>query len=297
MKNELIFGNEPYRIHMYKMEAVKGIAMPEFNYMEAAQFTQAERDFAKQMPFMGNRRVLIVNMEKLTSNELLEQYLTEPASKTDLYIFVGEVDKRLSLYKKFPKDGIKQLDKDMEMLQRWILGYIKRQNCKITRQAYDEFLKRINYELEEVNLYHVKSALKRLCTTQDEITPDLVQRLVQFNEKEEVFRLISLIDEGKTEELFHQADLIVQNGSQNVIGTLSLLLRSYRLLYKINVCGCTLKEAGVYNRTYIPRMSLEQADEGIDIIQKTVNGIKNGRYTQEFALRLCLSKLCNLKQQ
>lgn len=59
MKNELIFGNEPYLLHAYRAEAVKGIVMPEFNLMETEQFTQTERDFAKQMPFMGNRRVLI----------------------------------------------------------------------------------------------------------------------------------------------------------------------------------------------------------------------------------------------
>lgn len=297
MKNELVFGNEPYLLHAYRTEAVKDIAMPEFNLMEAGQFTQTERDFAKQMPFMGNRRVLIVSLEKLAANELLEKYLKEPAPKTDLYIFVGEVDKRLSLYKKFPKESIKQLDKDMGMLQKWILGYIKRQNCKITKDAYEEFLVRINYEMEDVNLYHVKSALNRLCTTQDEITAELVQRLVQSNEREDIFQLICLIDKGKVTELFHQADLIIQNGSQNVIGTLALLLRSYRILYKVNVCGCSLQEVGVHQRTYIPKMSLEQADTGIDIIQKAVNGIKSGRYAQDFAFRMCLSQLCQLKEK
>ncbi|MCH5248337.1 MAG: hypothetical protein J1E98_00320 [Lachnospiraceae bacterium] len=297
MKNELVFGNEPYLLNAYRAEIVKGIAMPEFNVMEAEQFTQIERDFAKQMPFMGSRRVLIVSLEKLVANELLEKYLKDPAPKTDLYIFAEEIDKRISLYKKFPKEGIKQFDKDIGILQKWILGYIKRQNCKITKDAYDEFLMRINYEMEDVNLYHVKSALSRLCTTQDEITADLVRRLVQSNEKEDIFQLICLIDKGKVTELFHQADLIIQNGSQNVIGTLSLLLRSYRILYKVNVCGCSLQDVGVHQRTYIPKMTLEQADAGIDIIQKAVNGIKNGRYAQDFAFRLCLSQLCQLKQK
>lgn len=297
MKNELVFGNEPYLLHAYRAEAVKGVTMPEFNVMEAGQFTQAERDFAKQMPFMGKRRVLIVTLEKLAANELLEKYLKEPAPGTDLYIFAGEVDKRLSLYKKFPKESIKQLDKDMGVLQKWILGYIKRQNCKITKDAYEEFLMRINYEMDDVNLYHVKSALSRLCTTQDEITAGLVKRLVQANEREDIFRLICLIDKGEVTELFHQADLIIQNGGQNVIGTLSLLLRSYRILYKINVCGCSLQEVGVHQRTYIPKMTLEQADAGIGIIQRAVNGIKTGRYAQDFAFRLCLSQLCRLKQK
>ncbi len=126
---------------------------------------------------------------------------------------------------------------------------------------------------------------------------ELVQRLVQLNERDDIFKLIYLIDKGMATDLFHQADLIIQNGGQNVIGTLSLLLRSYRILYKVNVCGCSLQEVGVHQRTYIPKMSLEQADVGIDIIQKAVNGIKNGHYAQDFAFRLCLSQLCQLKKQ
>ena len=58
MKNELIFGNEPYLLHAYRAEAVKGIVMPEFNLMETEQFTQTERDFAKQMPFIDRKSVV-----------------------------------------------------------------------------------------------------------------------------------------------------------------------------------------------------------------------------------------------
>lgn len=164
-------------------------------------------------------------------------------------------------------------------------------------EAYEELHYRLNYDMEEVTLYDVKSALEKLCTTSSEITPDLVKRLVPLNEKEDVFRLIRLIDEKRTVELFHQADLMLENGEQNVIGTLSLLLRSYRILYKLSVCGCTLKEAGVHARTFVPKLTGRQADEGVSIIQDAVNGIKGGKYPLEFALRFCLSKLCQLKNE
>lgn len=297
MKNELIFGNEPYLIRSYREKIIKNISMPEFNLLESEEFTEKERDFARQMPFMGTHRVLILRFGTLAANELLEKYLKEPTAKTELYLFVDEVDRRLSLFKKFPKEGIRQFDKDSDILQKYILGYVKKQGCQIIKQAYDELVQRINYELEDINLYHVFSVLKKLCITGDEITPDLVKRIVQTNEREDVFQLIHMIDEGQKKELFHQADMIIQHGSQNIIGTLSLLLRSYRILYKVNVCGCTLKEAGVHYRTYLPKMTKEQADRGICIIQETINNIKNGRYMQDFALRFCLSKLCQLKNQ
>lgn len=294
MKNELISGTEPYLVKAYRDGVVKGISMPDMNVLESDQFTVAERDFARQAPFLDERRVLILQFDKLSVNELLEIYLKEPSAKTDLFIFVKEIDKRTSLYKKFPKKDIKQFDKDMDVLKRWILGYLKKQGCRITEQAYAELTARINYELEDVNLYHVRSALKKLCSISEDITPELVKRMIPLNEKEDVFRLIELIDKKETIELFHQADIMLQNGEQNVIGTLSLLLRSYRILYKVSVGGCSLKDAGVYYRTYVPRLSGEQAQKGMDTIQEIINGIKNGKYMQDFALRFCLSKLCQI---
>ena len=294
MKNELIFGTEPYLIKAYRDSLVKGISMPDMNVLESEQFTIAERDFARQAPFIDARKVLILQFDKLSPNELLEKYLKEPSARTEVFIFVKEIDKRTAIYKKFPKDGIKQFDKDMAVLKRWILGYIKKQGCRITEQAYAELMARVNYELEEVNLYHVKSALKKLCSTAEDITPELVRKLIPLNEREDVFRLIEMIDRKNTEELFHQADIMLQNGEQNVIGTLSLLLRSYRILYKVSVCGCSLREAGVYYKTYIPTLSGQQARKSMDTIQEIINGIKNGTYMPEFALRFCLSKLCQI---
>ena len=294
MKNELIFGTEPYLIKAYRDSLVKGISMPDMNVLESEQFTVAERDFARQAPFIDTRRVLILQFDKLSPNELLEKYLKEPSARTDVFIFVKEIDKRTAIYKKFPKERIKQFDKDMAVLKRWILGYIKKQGCRITEQAYAELMARVNYELEEVNLYHVKSALKKLCSTAEDITPELVKRMISLNEKEDVFRLIEMIDRKNTVELFHQADIMLQNGEQNVIGTLSLLLRSYRILYKVSVCGCSLREAGVYYKTYIPTISGQQAQKSMDTIQEIINGIKNGTYMPEFAFRFCLSKLCQI---
>lgn len=294
MKFELVFGNEPYLLAAYRRKITEGIAMPDINILVTEQFTEAERDFAKQAPFLDPCRVLVIQAEKLSPNELLEKYLKNPAQSTNLYLFVKEVDKRLTLYKAFGKDHVRQFDKDSGMLQNWVLQYIKKEGCQITREAYAELVGRINYDMDDVSLYDVQSALRKLCTTDKVITPELVKRLVPENEKEDVFGLVQLIDEKRTVELFHQADLMIQRDEQNVIGTLSLLLRSYRILYKISVGGCSLKDAGVYYRTFVPRLTGTQASQGMDIIQDAVNGIKSGRYTQDFALRFCLSRLCQL---
>lgn len=174
--------------------------------------------------------------------------------------------------------------------------YVAAKGCRISASAYNELVSRIHYDLDDVSLYHVKAALEKLCSTADDITPELVARLVAANEKEDVFSLIELIDRKETEELFRQADIMLRGGGQNVIGTLSLLLRSYRILYKLSVCGCTLKEVGVHYRTYVPRLSGRQADAGVDVIQDVINGIKSGRYMPDFGLRFCFARLCQIRK-
>lgn len=296
MSKNLVYGNEPYLIRSYKKRAVEGLAMPEFNLLVSREFSETEKQFAYQKPFCSKRRVLIIELDKLTANEPLESYLKKPAAHTELSVCVKEVDKRLSIYKCFKNEEQQVLNKvAQDVLERWIVNFLKERNCKITKHAYQLFLRRINYGLEEVSLYDVKAALMRLSATETEIGVELVERIVPVNDEEDIFRLVRLISERKTQELFYQADLILMNQKQNVINTLALLLRSYRLVYKANVCSCTLKDMGVKYGAYMPRLSARQAGTCIDLIQTYINKIKNGTCGQETAFKLCLAKLCDMK--
>lgn len=95
--------------------------------------------------------------------------------------------------------------------------------------------------------------------------------------------------------MFRQAELILQNQPNNVIGVLSLLLRSYRLAYKMEVCNCSLNALGVTGRTFIPRMSAERCSEAMDVLDDMVNLIKRGTYRPDIALKVALAKLCCLQ--
>lgn len=296
MSKMLVYGNEPYLLYNCKKRAVEGLAMPEFNLRVSREFGEEEKKFAYQKPFCSKRRVIIIEADKLTANEVLDSYLKKPANHTELYICVKEVDKRLAIYKRFAKTEKQILNKvAQDVLERWIVNFMKERNCKITKHAYQLFIRRINYGLEDVSLYHVRAALLRLCATETEIGIELVERIVPVNEEEDIFRLVRLITEDKKGDLFHQATLTVQSQKQNVINTLAFLLRSYRLVYKANVCSCTLKDMGVNYGAYLPRLSGQQAGTCIDMIQGYINGVKNGTYNQEIALKLCLAKLCEIK--
>ena len=179
------------------------------------------------------------------------------------------------------------------MLEKTIVQYVKKNGSAITKEAYNTFLQYVNYYSEESNLYDVLHALERLCVAK-EITKETVEKIVLDRETEDIYSLIQLISEHNHERAQHQANLILENQKNNVIGVLSLLLRSYRLAYKMRVCNVSLKELGVQYRTFVPRLSAEECHQAMNIIDDAVNKIKQGFYRSDIALKLTLVQLCNL---
>lgn len=135
-----------------------------------------------------------------------------------------------------------------------------------------------------------------LCCSKS-ITLDDVKKLVVNNESENVFSLIQLIMNQQYNEIYHQADLIMQGQSNNAINVLSLLLRNYRLAYKMRICNCSLKDIGVYGNSYVPQLSAEVCSKSMDIIDDAIRKIKTGYYQQEIALKVVLAKLCALSRK
>ena len=139
-------------------------------------------------------------------------------------------------------------------------------------------------------------ALENICSNK-EITAAVVERAVVDRETENIFLLIRLISQGKNKELFHQADLIRRQNSGNIIGVLSLILRNYRIAYKLQICNCTLADLGVNPRTYIPKLSAEACSRAMNVLDNTISRIKTGFYSQDIGLTIALGKLCTLQKK
>lgn len=293
MPKHLVFGDEPFLIDKIREKIRKEIETPEFNLLETDEFTDTEIRFLNQYPLFGNKKILIFNARSMKECENVIEYLEE--MKQDIahtYIFVRDVDRRTKAYKKFSQEEIHQCNKvSQEILERTILQYVKKKDCEIRENAFSLFLQMINYESEETNLYDIMHALEHICS-QKEITADVVEKAVINRETEDIFLLIKLISEKRRAELFHQAELICQQNSGNIIGVLSLLLRNYRIGYKMQICNCTLAELGVSPRTYIPKLSANACNEAMNVLDDTVSNIKRGFYSQDIALRIALAKLC-----
>ena len=297
MSKMLIYGKEPYLIREYKRHIIGQIAIPDFNLLVTTEFGEKEQDFVMQSPFLTDRRVLIIEVDNLRADKVLEKNLNKDYPSTDIYLFPKEIDKRLTLFKAFdPKNETKVFDKLGEKeLEGFVISRINDCGCRIRQTSYQILMERINYGLEEVTLFDVVHVLDRLCSIRGEITKELIKAVVPKHEKENAFALIELIAEGKAGELFHQCTLILDNSSSNAIGTLSLLLRSYRIAYK-NACGYSLKDLGVNPRTFIPKLTRETSDQCMQMIQNYINLIKSGKLNQKEAIRLCFTRLCAIQK-
>lgn len=297
MPKYLVFGDEPFLIDKMRSKLRSDIKSPEFNLLESDEFSDIEIRFLNQYPLFESKKVFIFYGSKMKDCETLVDYLS--TMKRDIvhtYIFIKEVDCRTKIYKKFTAEEIVQCNKvSQNMLEKTILQFIKKKGCEIKTEAFSLLLQRLNYDSEETNLYDVMHALEQICSN-GIITDEVVEKIVVDRETENVFLLIRLISEGRRKELFHQADLIRLQNSGNCIGILSLLLRNYRIAYKMQVCGCTLAEVGVSPRTYTPRLSATKCNQAMNVLDETVTKIKTGFYSQDIALITALGKLCALHE-
>lgn len=290
--NMLFYGNEPYRL-MEKREALKKVKNPEMNLYITNVFDQEAYEAAFQMPFLEEKRVIIVEMEGCSDTELLLSYLKNPVSSTNVYVFVNHMERRSALAKAFPKEEIYELGKFSkkeleEKIRECVRGYHK----VITDEAKEAFMERIQYDSDEVCFFDVKNELSKLCAlTGYAVDKRLVEKIIPQHEKENVFSLIQMIMEQKAEKLFYEAELINGSKDSNTIQVLSLLLRSYRISLKASMLGrAREKDIGVPPKA-IMRINSASSLASMDCIQEMINGIKTGRYKEQEGLIICLSKL------
>lgn len=291
MPKTLVYGNEPYLLNDFRRKVKERIEVPEMNFWDTEVFTEEEQRFICQVPLFGGKKALFYSFKTMSDCLEAVDYVQGHGKSTEVYFFPKDVDKRTKAYRAFKKEEIHICSKlSQDKLEKTILQYVKKSDCQIAVDAYQLYLQVINYHSDETNLYDVFHSLERLCSVK-QITKKIVESMVVSHEQESIFSLVKLIDQGSYADMFHQADLILRRQENNVIGVLSLLLRSYRLTYKMSACRCSLKDLGVTYGSYTPRLSAEQSSLIMNIINNTINKMKRGYYKPDTALKTTLARI------
>lgn len=81
MPKWLVYGTEPFLIDKYKKELIRDIEAPEFNYLEANEFTEQVSSFCARFPYWVMRRSLYIMQKHSRSARILLNFFQKEGKK------------------------------------------------------------------------------------------------------------------------------------------------------------------------------------------------------------------------
>lgn len=287
-------GNEPYVIE-YKVKcSTNMVAEDSINYLRYDTFNREVYTTCRQYPFLADKKVVVIRVNNLKElGEELISYISSPCKFTNLVIVVKKMDTRLKLYKELKKaDLIEVCNKlDSTSVRNFVVRYVSKKEGRINQEAYDEFIKRINYfEIEDNNLFFLLAELDKLLLYAKDITLDDVKNVTGENVKENIYGLINYLYDKDFSGGVKQLNALI-NAGNNVIGILSLLQRSFRIIYK-RALFPDIKATEIVPFGPMPRvLDKAKVERCIPIIDDGIRSIKRSIIADDRMLTIVYSKL------
>ena len=194
----LLCGEETYLKRQYKNRLARAL-VPDGNSMNSAGFEGKNIDvaqlidLAETLPFFAPRRLILVENSGFFKNAgtQLAEYLPS-APETTVFVFVEEeVDKRSKLYKTVKELGqIVTLDRQKEdVLERWVLGILKKEGKQITRGTLQLFFSKTGLDMEIIHQELEK--LLSYCLDRDRVTEEDVESVCTAQTPDQIFEMIN----------------------------------------------------------------------------------------------------------
>jgi len=322
----LFFGKEAF-LHTETMRLLEEHSISEterdFNFsiydMDETEIDRAIED-AETLPFLGERRVVIVKnpyflstekkKEKIEHNlKKLESYLEEPAPFSILAFFAPyeKLDERKKVTKLLKKNAtVVELNSFTEQeTVSWIKELAEQEEVQIEQAAIKKLI-----DLTVGNLMIISSEMQKLCTfvgKGNTIMETDVKKLVARTLEQNVFELIDYVvqkKKGEALQLFY--DLLKTN--EEPIKILSLLASQFRLIYQVKQLvhtgysqpqiASTLKVHPYRVKLANIKAKLFQNEELSYIMKQLAEAdyeMKTGKMDKQLVLELFLLKLFNTK--
>ncbi|MBQ4219197.1 MAG: DNA polymerase III subunit delta [Butyrivibrio sp.] len=235
----LLYGDEAYLRLQNKDKLIKAMGVDassmNFTRYEGDACNPAEIiDMAETMPFLSDRRVILVENSGFFKSGCpeLADYLKNP-SETTCFIFVEkEVDKRKDIFKAASKLGLDiSCDEQSEdTLRRWIAGKLKAEGKTISPRALALFLGRVGTDMSNISTEIEK--LVCYCIDRNEITDEDVETVCANWLTGRIFAMTDAIVERKrTVAINLYYDLLALKEPPAKI--LALITRQFNLMLQI----------------------------------------------------------------
>lgn len=254
----LLYGEEAYLRKQYR-DRLRAALLADGDAMNAHYYEGKEInvgeiiDLAETMPFLAERRVLVIENSGLfkAGGEKLAEYLSAPA-QTAYFVFVeSEIDKRSKLFKAVQANGcVTEFGaQDETTLKRWIGGILKKEHKNISERTASHLLSKTGTDME-----NIRGELEKLicyCLDKDVVETEDVDAICTTRISNHIFDMVSAIaekNEKRALELYY--DLLALK--EPPMRILFLIARQYNTLLQVK----ELKVKGFDNKVIGTKVGL-----------------------------------------
>ena len=303
----LLYGSETYLRSQYRDRLVRAL-IPDGDTMNFSRFEGKNTDpgevisLADTMPFFAEHRVILLEETGFFKNKTdrMTDYLENLPDYLVLIFCETEIDKRGRAFKTLQKAGLAAdfSEQKEEILVRWVLGILKKEGKKITRQDMEHFLSMtgtdmhtIRRELDKLLAY----TLGREAVTRADMDAVCVEQL-----SDRVFDMVRAVTEHRNREAMEMyADLLAQK--EPPLKILYLIGRQYNQLLQMRMfLAGRAGQKEIAEKLGIPAWSVgkqlpvarryteEQLRGMVEKITQTETDVKTGRLQEALCVELIL---------
>ena len=305
----LLYGEEAYLKKQYKDKLVKALVAEgdnmNFSAYEGKNINPKEIiDLAETLPFFADRRVILIENSGFCKNACddLAEYMAESAESTCFIFVEEEVDKRSKLYRAITKAGkaVEFGEQNEELLVRWIVGRLKRENKNITRDVLQLFMNKTGSDMGNID----RELEKLICYTmgRNVVTAEDVEAVTTEQITNKIFDMVNAIadhEQGKALDLYY--DLLTLK--EPPMRILFLISRQFQILLNIkDMSGKGFDQGTIASKVGIPPFAvrrnqaqakgftMEQLKAAIVDGVELEEAVKTGRMDDQMAVELFIVK-------
>lgn len=273
-------GDEPFLMYQRIDREVAEIQFPDMNFTKG-NLDDRLYDSCFVSPFLADKRYVLVYAGM--GNPLLEKLIdnAEAIENDVIVILEGEIDKRKSVFKKAQKKKvICSFDRlDQKKFNEFCLFCLA--GTQITEDDYRYLKERMAYGVRpDADLYTVRAWLGALASAPQPVERRYIDHIIPEYTGGDAFGLFSFLVSKDSKGYFRLLDKLLEEDPHSGISILSVLLRNFRLAYKVALVGAkdAEKETGVasWQLRSMSKVTLESAKEAMQLLQQGVNDIKKG---------------------
>lgn len=305
----LLYGEESYLKKQYGQKLRQALAGVDDTmnvaFYEGKNINSGEIiDLAETLPFFAERRLIMLENSGVfkSSSEELADYMKHVAETTCFVFVEEEVDKRGKMYKAVKNVGraVEFQRQTEEVLTRWILARLGREQKKITRQVLQLFLEKTGNDMEYID----KELEKLFCYTlgREVVSAADVEEVCVAQTTGKIFEMVDKIA-GKQQkqalELYY--DLLALK--EPPMRILFLIARQFQILLQVK----DLKRQGYDNKqiaakakipefavrknfTQAGRFTSGQLREAVEDCVQAEEDVKTGSLNDRLAVELLIVK-------